>query len=502
MTAQIGKITGALTSGISGAMGGITSGISGAIGSVTGQLSQQLGALQKFSPAAQIGAAGAKIDAAIASNVPGVSQVMSATSLAKVVAGLGYPRIAKCTPDEKTDNKPPMASLCKDLRRPVAMVNKLKMRYHNPDEPDNIVLTEGVAEGLTFKEYFGDHMPYPRLWDTGTSIQKNIPADVKFQEPMDTSGQYTAIVGVGREATPKSITDPDKIRKDQRCLAGGWGEDTSFGGISVKKSDPITSWTELKLYQSRTYRNFGLACIGRYEKTFKMGSTENVLLAQTGAEWSRVVVTQCPKKADGTLDMPNCKYLTYQEYQDAGGANATTNSVNTITNYKQDGWPLAWRGYISSKDDATRFPNFGGSSGLKSGLDSADLGDIILFPKGSGKAGDKPGLPKLAKVSKVYRCDDNKNCSVEVAEVDNGKYPDTCGTTDGWGEVKTRTIYKPGKMPPNISGEIDRIRSTANCEDTKLSHCVLEEWDSIKYYRIAEDVRSSGCDKLKASECK
>ena len=401
------------------------------------------------------------------------------------------------------NNKPTSADLCKDLRRPVAMINKLKMRYHNPDEPDNIVLTEGVPEGLTFKEYFDDHMPYPRLWDTGTSIQKNQPDDVKFQEPMDTSGQYTAIVGVGREATPKSVTDPDKIRKDERCLAGGWGGDVSFGGISIKKSDPITSWTELKLYQSRTYRDWGLACIGRYEKTFKPGSTENVILAQTGAEWSSIVITKCPTKADGTLDAANCQYLSYKQYKDAGGANAGggANSTNTISRYKQASYPLGWRGYISAKKEDIRFPKFGGSPALKTGLDDVDLGDIILFPKGSGKAGDKPGLPKIAKVSKIYRCEDNKNCYIEVAEVDNGKYPDACGTTDNWGEVKVRTIYKPGKMLPNIAADLARINSTNNCEDTKLAHCELTDWNSTQYYRISEDVRP-GCDKINASECK
>ena len=523
MTAQISNITGALTSSINGALGGITSGISGAMGTITGTMGNQLAMLQQYSPSALMGSVAGKIDSAVMANAPGVSQVLDEIQLAKVVAGLNYPRTAKCTPDELTDNNPSMTSLCKDLRRPVAMVNKLKMRYHNPEDKDNIVLTEGVQKGLTFKDHFDDHMPYPRLWDTGTSIQKNPPSDLKFQEPMDTSGQYTAIVGVGHEATPKSVTDPDKMRKDERCLSGGWGGDVNFGGVSIKESDPVTSWTELKLYQARTYRNWGLACLGRYDKAFKPGSTENVLLAQAGAEWSSIVVTKCPKKSDGTVDTDNCKYLSYKEAQNDGGAGATngsgdgatatsgdsgdsgatgSNGTSKTISYKQASFPLAWRGYLSAKDEKNQFPNFGGGSpSLKTGLDSADLGDIIIFSKGSGKSDDKLGLPKVAKVSKVFRCDQSTNCSMEITEVDNGKFPDVCGTTDSWGEVKTRTIYKPGKMPSNISSDLARISSTTGCEDTKLSQCELADWDKVQYYRIADDVRK-GCDKINASECK
>jgi hypothetical protein len=311
-------------------------------------------------------------------------------------------------------------------------------------------------------------------------------------------------------------------------MGGGWGGDTSFGGANIKESDPITAWTDLKMYQARTYRNWGLACIGRYDKAFKPGSTENVLLAQAGAEWSSIVVTKCPKKSDGTVDADNCKYLSYKEAQNDGGTGSGgggadgssgassggstgasgdsggtgSSGTSKTTSYKQASFPLAWRGYLSAKDEKNQFPNFGGGSpSLKTGLDSADLGDIIIFPKGTGKSDDKPGLPKLAKVSKVFRCDQSTNCYMEITEVDNGKFPDACGTTDSWGEVKTRTIYKPGKLPSNISADLGRISSTTGCEDTKLSHCELADWDKVKYYRIADDVRK-GCDKINASECK
>ena len=500
MKTQMENITKSITGGINGAIGGAMDGMKNTIGAVTGVITKQLDAINKIAaaPTNAIGAAGAKIDEAIASSVPGMD-VAQAFSWVAVLAA-NYPPEAKCIPNESSKNDPPMAALCKDLRKPLAMINKLKMRYHNPDEPDTQVLTEGVPEGLTFKEYVGDHMPYPRLWDTGTSIQKKFPKDdLNLQAPDDTSGQYTAIVGVGREATPKSMAGTDAERKDERCLAGGWGSDVSFGGISIKKSDPITSWTELKLYQSRTYRDWGLACIGRYEKVYKIGSTENIILAQLGAEWSHITVTKCPNKPDGSKDIENCTFINYKDYIASGGAAA--NAINTTTHYSIDNYPLGWRGYISSKKEENRFPNFGGTPTLRTGLDTADLGDIILFPTGSGKEGDKPGLPKIAKVSQVYRCDGNKNCYIEVAEVDNGKYPDICGSTDHWGEVKTRRLYKPGKMDADTVAQLKRINSTINCEDTKLQNCELSTWDKVKFYRSIDDVRS-GCDKIKASECK
>jgi len=427
--------------------------------------------------------------------------------LSEAYANMG-PVTARCDPDEQEANDVPMALLCKELRRPLVMVNKLKMRYHNPDKPEMMALPAGVPEGLTFKEYFTDHMPYPRLWDTGTSIQKDKPSDVKFQEPMDYEGQYTAIVGVGREAkldsgngsgsASSSGSNGDSGNSgggaDERCLAGGWGGDVSFGGISIKTPDPITSWTELKLYQSRTLRNKRVSCIGRYEKVFKPGSTENMVLAAAGGEIPVIIVSSCPKN---NSDPAACTYKSLKEYKDAGSANAGQSNMVTITKYKQVGVPLGWRGYLASKNDATRFPKFGGAKGTTiTGLSKADLGDIVLFPKGSGPDNGKPGLPKIGLVRETNingDCEKQKNCYVQVFEADNGKWPDTCGSTDNWGEMKTRYLYKPGFMPTNMVDSLNLLKSNRNCEDTKLSHCELSTWDSIELYRVTDDV-------LKATE--
>lgn len=203
----------------------------------------------------------------------------------KLPGGLnGFSREAKCGKK--------MTAVCADLRKPFTPLNKLKMRYHNPNDKDdtdgkNIVLKDGELEGLSFNDYFDNRMPYPRIWDLGQSLQKT-PNAGDNQPPLDTTGQFTSIVGVGREAAAESAAgtrkDANGIKitdkyTDQRCKTMGWNGvpnplnlanlPIKFGGLSVYPPDPMTSWTELKLYQARTARNVGLSCIARYEKVFK-----------------------------------------------------------------------------------------------------------------------------------------------------------------------------------------------------------------------------------------
>jgi hypothetical protein len=487
---QIGGVTAALESQIGQLTSLADSAIGSTIGDVSGMMGSQLGALSQYSPTAMIGDVAGKIDGQLGAATDKLPVPLNGMLPLLPVLAAAWPPTAKCTPNELGPaNDVPMALLCKDLRRPLPMINKLKMRYHNPQKKELDALPEGVPEGLTFKEYFENRMPYPRMWDTGTSIQKNKPSDVKFQEPMDNEGQYTAIVGVGREASLQSSPPASGIpQKDERCLAGGWGGTTnaSFAGLTIKLPDPVTSWTELKLYQSRTLRNKRVSCIGRYEKVFKAGSSENMVLARAGAEVPVVYVTSCPKD---NPDPTACTYQTLEEYKSKTDANTTT-----AAKYHQVALPLGWRGYMASKVDDTRFPKFGGGKGgTITGLSKADLGDIVLMPDGTGPANGKPGLAKIGFVSEISTgsgCEEQKNCYVQVYEADNGKWPDSCGTTDNWGEMKIRNMYKPGFMPPNMIAELERIGSTKSCEDTKLSHCELETWDQLEIYRPTSDIRT------------
>lgn len=407
-----------------------------------------------------------------------------------------FSRLATCNPGGTRQAKYNIDTLCRDLRAPYTPLNKLKMRYHDPEEEDDIVLKDGVQEGFRHKEYFNNRMPYPRLWDTGRSIQRN---ETDQQDPLDVHGQHTAIVGVGHEATPESEDedsgDDDEdsregkknalIKQDQRCLYGGWGGNVNMGGVNISVPDPIASWTELKLYQTRTLRDLNISCLGRYEKSFKIGSAENMVLSALGAEYTRGILT----KPDGS---GGYTYQSLAEYREAGGGSSDEKLYSQL---KNEAWPLAWRGYLSAKKNEQKFPNFpGGSASTKTGLDNAELGDIVLMPEGTSKSGDRKGLPKLAIVAEVNLpgksdCEDRKNCYVRVIEPDNGKWPDVCGTTDTWGEMKTRYLYKSGMLPEAAKAEYTRINSTTDCADIHLSMCELDKWDELKLYRVREDKR-------------
>lgn len=413
--------------------------------------------------------------------------------------------------------------ICKDLRAPYTPLNKLKMRYHNPDDKDdkdgnNVVLKDGALEGMTHSEYFGNHMPYPKIWDLGQSLQAVPTNDKTSQPPLDTTGQYTAIVGVGREAAAKVAADAapadadgkkaDEKFYDQRCKAQGWGDTinplgASFGGVTVSVPDPITSWTEMKLYQARTQRSIGLSCIGRYEKVFKPGSAENMMLLIAGGEWERAVISKCPRLKDGRTG--ECEYMTIKQYADAGSPEGDDSTVY-LKQLQNQGWPLAWRGYMSAEKAETKFPAFGGSDSSISGLDKAEPGDIIMMPNGPN---DKDGLAKLAFVistnfdadGKQSRCSKENNCYVQVLEPDNGKWPDVCGTTDTWGEMKSRYYFKPGHFPDEAKTALKDATSTTDCEETKISHCEMSAWDKLKIYRAREDVRQGCKNKDKSIEC-
>jgi hypothetical protein len=281
-----------------------------------------------------------------------------------------FSRVAQCGT--------PMDRICRDLRKPFTPLNKLKMRYHNPTDPNdtagnNVVLKDGELEGLSFNDYFDNHMPYPRIWDLGQSLQTRSTSDSNNQPPLDTTGQFTTIVGVGREAAATVASNaapadangqrPADRYLDQRCKTMGWSGvpnplGVSFGGLSVYTPDPLTSWTELKLYQARTQRNVGLTCIGRYEKVFKPGSAENMILATTGAEWERTIISRCNRGARGTVDKASCTFMTLQEYETAGSPPDSA-TVVYLKQVKSDLWPNAWRGYLTAADPEARFPNFG-----------------------------------------------------------------------------------------------------------------------------------------------
>ncbi|MFN7185230.1 MAG: hypothetical protein ACK5VE_02510, partial [Alphaproteobacteria bacterium] len=179
-------------------------------GQMAAVLAQQMSQLQSVSDLASMGS--------VAGSFSSFANMGQAVSSGKLTLGMiwafPYIPIAACTPAEPQQNTTKMADMCRELRAPLVPINKLKMRYHDTAKLSESELPSGVPEGLTFKEYFGSNMPYIRLHDTGRPIQKSTSSK---QDPMDDLGQYTAIVGVGREGVSGNAE-----RKDERCLFGGW----------------------------------------------------------------------------------------------------------------------------------------------------------------------------------------------------------------------------------------------------------------------------------------
>mgnify|MGYP004320731801 FL=1 len=329
--------------------------------------------------------------------------------------------------------------ICYDAAKPVVPINKLRIR-HTDDLP------EGSPEGYEFEDYFENRRPYMRWLDTGTEATD---PNAKFDWYSDENSKV-AIVGVGQEEGAKD---------SMRCMLGG-GSGIPASGIVVPPVDPISSWAEMKLYQARTVRKYGLNCLARHEKLYKPFGTEDHVLQMAGAEYE----------------------IEIEE--------------NGLKTRRSVPFPLGWRGYCSDPNASDQFPRLNNTSGysLIVGLDNALPGDIILLPNGSAGLGGRPGLCTAAYVTQaqtkaVYDGDTPPNGEwVVVSEADWGKMPDVCGVTDASGMVTTRSFYK--KLPKNFKEGLDEIGApTTECTDTNLKYCHQKQWGNLKIYRPYNDIR-------------
>lgn len=466
------------------------------------------------------------------------------------------------------------ATLSAELRKPYRMVNQLKIRRAQKGHPKDR-LPNGAPEGYSHTEYFANRMPYPKEWDTGRSIQDSPSTG---QNPMDFAGQFSTLVGVGREKYapgsnsgtssafylpeekgPVSLLaelfgissanaqssggsgnsdKPTNEKEDERCMMGGWGKDASCGGMSFKKPDPMTSWTELKAYQARTTSDYSISCIGRYEKLFAPGSAENKVLMRAGGIYEREV---CSKKgSDGTYTTCGSGSGGSSSGSSGGGSGGGGNSKEFREN-RQQTWPLAYRGRMCTKKEfdedekkdckeRTCFPFFGAQDGkcpeLKKGLDEAKPGDIIMMFAGGAKEEDsssgsgssssggsggndgskKPLMPTLAYVKSAHNqastkdtnkpCSSDKNCNLIVETANDGQFPDACGNSFNWGANLSRVLYKKDNMPESYKQALKDVQQkndvqnpVTDCSNPHFGACEFDDWDSVKVYRPSDDVR-------------
>lgn len=255
---------------------------------------------------------------------------------------------------------PDMKDICNYVARPLTGINTLKMR---PGTPENF--PNGIPQGYAFNEYFGDHKPYMRCWDSNAECgetEQVFDGDYLYNMGSRVGSQY-AIMGAGREGENCAI--------DGSNGEGGGSIGGSIGGAITgtfnSTIDPITSWTELKLYYVRAMRK-GVKCIAIEPKMFKNYGTEEFVLQASGVEMHR----QVPIPGSTT-----------------GG-----------TRLRHYIWPLGWRGYVHDTNPATRFPYLDatiGGAGMQTGLDDALPGDMLVFDKdvlleGGGGPGGLGGL--------------------------------------------------------------------------------------------------------------
>lgn len=419
--------------------------------------------------------------------------------------------------------------ICGDAAKPVYSVNFLKIRTRKGDfktddvKPtllgDDILSTlsdpvlpvgtndfderveeyrsryadEDPAKGYGFREYFGNHRPYMRWWDTGEEAFQ--PTPVKPDYWCDWGANDT-IIGVGRDYN--SIHG----RKAQLCRYGGGDgigndcfkmQDWKDGvGVPHDRKFPSlagSEWAELKMYQANCFRSRGLNCLCQYEKTFKNHGSEDKALAMMGAEL-------------------NLKYKGLKE---------TSRNADRMASSEIE-WPMSWRGYVSTPanrdaaDTARTAPAMGKNQqfpylfgdpkagSMITGLDNARKGDIVIWPAGLGT------LPHVAVVTATNNLSDYNNIMsnvpngsrwVRVSEANNGKYPDACGNTSYLGHGPERTLYATeGELPDNIQRLIkEQVTSTYYCYDPELGDCVIPDydgdgtgdWDTLQIYRPYED---------------
>ncbi len=343
----------------------------------------------------------------------------------------------------------PMYQVCNYVARPLTGMNTLKLRAATPEN-----FPQGVPEGYGFKDYFGDHKPYMRCWDSNTECgetAETFPTPIKggteyafAYNAGSTVGSDYALMGAGREG--------------ESCTIGGG---KGMGGVA--NPDPISSWSELKLYYVRTM-NKGAKCISLHTKFFKSREGEDITLTSMGANISLL-------KPDNSLQ-------------------------NVV-------WPIkTWKGFISDPDNTRRFPNLNGTPPIEKGLDDATVGEILLFDEdvvmqGAEGTWRNPYIAQVkANVNERFRRQikngadatlDPAQDHLTITPYSHGRYIDACAMSDESGMGADITIYKTKLPPQTVAAMAELGEHTETCDDPRLSSCIEPYWNDVKRYSVYDD---------------
>jgi hypothetical protein len=265
-----------------------------------------------------------------------------------------------------------------------------------------------------------------------------------------TRGANYAILGAGAEGN--------------NCAIGG-----GLGRGGVANPDPITSWSELKLYYVRSMR-MNLKCIANHEKIFKYYTGEGGLLSDIGR---KIPVLEPDSKGQ-------------------------------LSTYGNVEMPFPWLGSVGDPDASRRFPNFGNANvnvqNLGTGLDGALPGDVLVFGPDLVRTGN-PNADRNPYVGVVANADNRAtreanggggSTSLEFVKIrayNHGKYVDACGNTDMLGDSTVFTAFKTG-LPQQYLDMFQEVGAGNNvppgyhCVDPALSACIEPLWNNIPRYRI------------------
>jgi hypothetical protein len=350
----------------------------------------------------------------------------------------------------------PMREVCNFMSRPLTGLNTLKLRQTTSDN-----FPQGVPEGYSFREYFGDHKPYMRCWDTNTECGET---EQTFTQSIQGAGSYDFVSNVN-STLGSEYALMGAGREGESCTIGG-----GLGQGGVANPDPISSWSELKLYYTRSIRQ-GAKCIPMHTKMFKPDEGEDMILAATGAEWQE-------RSVDDT---------------------------GLESRYIPRKWTYGWRGFVSDPTLSQRFPNLGGTASIDVGLDQATKGDILIFDQDvvmQGGAGTWRN-PYVAYVKDVVNERSRATIlnpaiaatlnpemdNIKISAFNHGKYVDACGNTDEMGMALDVTLYKSALPPPYPDILSTLGTHTETCDDPRLSSCIEPYWNTVKRYFIGEDTK-------------
>lgn len=312
---------------------------------------------------------------------------------------------------------------------------------------------QGAPEGYSFHEWFRNHRPFIRWWDTGAESGSIMQETAEPDAPW---GMYDALVGVGIEK--------------ENCGYGGWGTSADI--------NPNTSWMELKLYQVRTLRWRQMRCIGRYETIFKPLTSEDFVHRLAGGDFT----SKHARK--GIVNWP----LSWRGY---------------ASDTEED---MRFPAYL----DKNQTDPLAEATMVGTGIDNAMPGDILVYDPEVVKDSRLPHVAYVIGAETVANkgTDDRGNGGlseirwrdgkgqgelpqfVVVEEYNFGKYPDACGNTNWLGNSQERRLFK-GSLPASEREQAaaNKVPAPYSCDNPDLSACMEPLWDKVKIYRPSLHVR-------------